>query len=314
MSENWDKETVSYIEKYQNSVDETIEVKIALINSICDNLTTSEIVEILNGITSLEKIPDVLSIILDKLSKFNDKSSIDPLTDLLLMKNGAAMTEYLQVRMNAAVLIGNIKDTKGVYPLLYVLNNKHEHYKLRLLAAEALGRIGDKYAVAPLIQVVADEEEKSVYLRESAAKALGMLGDMRAISPLVSILEGKNGIMDKFTFLKERAIEALGMIGIKDDRALKALKNSLSDSAPYVRLGAIEALSEMDDPQVVPLIEKMLYDEEEDVARGAVCALYNIYGTDYIKELYDRPEIAGWCKDEIEEILQDEESELEEND
>ena len=39
----------------------------------------------------------------------------------------------------------------------------------------------------------ANEEEKSIYLRESAAKALGMLGDVSAVDSLVKILEAKKG-------------------------------------------------------------------------------------------------------------------------
>ncbi len=80
------------------------------------------------------------------------------------------------------------------------MNNKHEHYKVRLACADALGRIGDKYAVKPLIDLVEDEEEKSVYLKESATFALGLLGDTSAIDPLVAILESKQGFLDKFTF------------------------------------------------------------------------------------------------------------------
>ena len=71
------------------------------------------------------------------------------------------------------------------------MSNKNENYRVRLACADALGRIGDRFVVAPLISVVEDEDEKSIYLRESAATALGLLGDSRAIDPLVSILETK---------------------------------------------------------------------------------------------------------------------------
>ena len=49
--------------------------------------------------------------------------------------------------------------------------------------------------------------------------------------------------MDKFSFLKERAIEALNKMGANDsERVYKALKNSLLDESPQVRIEAIEAL------------------------------------------------------------------------
>ena len=78
------------------------------------------------------------------------------------------------------------------------MNSKDENYKVRLACADALGRIGDKYAVKPLIELLEDETEKSMYLKESATFALGMLGDTSAIDPLVAILESKQGFFDKF--------------------------------------------------------------------------------------------------------------------
>jgi len=274
-------------------------------------------VTIFNHFLSLEMNPQVLIYLIKTLAKYNSESSVDVLSELLLWKEkfkdqNRNPDEYLKVRSMVANVLGSMKNSKAVLPLLYVLNNKDENYKLRLSCAEALGKIGNSYAVAPLIDVVTDETEKSIYVRESAAKALGLLGDIRAIDPLVAILETKKGLIDKFTFLKERIIESIGRIGSKDDKALRVLKNALMDEAPYIRLGAIEALSEIEDERVIPLIEKMLDDEEEDVARGAVNALYNLTGIEYIQELYNRENLASWCKDETECILEEYNSQEEE--
>ena len=138
--------------------------------------------------------------------------------------------EYTNVRVLCAKIISNFKDHRSVFPLLACLNNKNDHYKVRLSCADALGRLGDRYAVVSLIDVVSDEEEKSVYIRESAAAALGMLGDVRAAESLVSILETKSGIMDKFSYLKERVIEALGKLNFNSDRVFRALKNHVPHS------------------------------------------------------------------------------------
>ena len=89
-------------------------------------------------------------------------------------------------------------------------------------AAEALGKIGNSQAVSPLIKIVSDEDEKSVYLRESAAKALGMIGDERAVDSLINILETRQGMLDKFTYLKEKAIEALAKLTHKEERRITA--------------------------------------------------------------------------------------------
>lgn len=311
MPQSKDETLKQLAEEFQIAQNLDFQEHINLLRHI-DNYSKDHAIEVLNYFLTLETNPEILEYLVKAISKYNDTCSIDVLSELLLWKERfkeQSSENYTKARCLAATVLGNLKDNKAVLPLLYVLNNKNENYKLRLSCAEALGRIGNNYAVAPLIDVVSDEDEKSIYLRESAAKALGMLGDLRAVDPLVSILETKKGLIDKFTFLKERIIESLGRIGEKDNRTLKALKNALMDEAAYIRLGAIEALSEIANDEAIPLVENMLKDEEEDVARGAVCALYNMCGQEYIENLLDQEDLAGWCKDEIECILNEEDEE-----
>ena len=156
------------------------------------------------------------------------------LLDILLLKtvDNTDADNLINTRVLCAKAIANYKDTSTVGALLYCLNNKGENYKIRLACADALGRIGDKYAVESLIDVVKDEEEKSVYVKESATFALGLLGDVSAIDPLVSIMEAKQGLLGKFSFLKERIVEALGKLNINNSKVLKVLKNALYDSSP----------------------------------------------------------------------------------
>lgn len=276
-----------------------------------------DVVDTLNELLVKEADPKILMQIIKTMSKLNDKSCVGPLLDLLLLKdnkyrqNLKNTDEDEKIRCQIVKLLGIIKDKNAVNGLLYLLNSKNENYTIRLAVAEALGKIGDRYAVVSLIDIVSNEDEKSIYLRESAAKALGMLGDDRAVDPLISILETKKGILDKFTFLKERIIETLGRIGHKNDKILKVLSNALLDASPYVRLGAVEALSELDDERIISLLEPLIMDEEEDVARATIIALYNTAGENYIVKLQERVNLPGWCRDEIELILEDEEEYIE---
>ncbi len=210
-----------------------------------------------------------------------------------------------------AKAIANFKDTSAVVPLLYCLNDKDENYKVRLACAEALGRIGDKYAVAPLIELIKDEDEKSVYLQESAVLALGMLGDYRAVDPLVSILETKKGILDKFTFLKERTLEALSKLNFRSDRVFKALKNSLIDESPYVRINAIEALMESEDERAYDLIKEMILDEDDEVKKNALIASYNLVGKDILDEVLSDNEdkYSDFVKEEAQNLINEYETE-----
>ena len=149
-----------------------------------------------------------------------------------------------------------------------------------------------------MIAVVKDDNEKSVYLRESAASALGMLGDMRAVDPLVSILETQKGIWSKFTFLKERVIEALGKLRLNDDeRVFNALKNSLLDESPQIRINAIEAIMETENPRSVETIRTCLIeDEDEEVKKNALIALYNLIGRDILDEVANSPDFSDNLK------------------
>ena len=221
-----------------------------------------------------------------QIDKIKDIRAIDFLIDILLLKDNFidyennVSNELNNLRCLCAKVISNFKSQDGVYPLLYCLNNKDEDYKLRLSCAEALGKIGDNYAVLPLIDILKDEDEKSVYVKESAAIALGMLGDSRALKPLISILESKNGLLSKFSFLKERIIEVISKFGINNNEVFKALVLNLKDESPFVRISVVEALVNIDESlkeNVFNLIKNcMLDDDNEDVIEACIFALVNL--------------------------------------
>ena len=282
------------------------------IDELKNSRTEAEIVPVYNYLLSICQQPDVMMHLIRNLDMYRHPSSLEILVDILLLKNGTCQTpedkeKYTKVRVMCAKAIANQKNTDVVSSLLYCLNNKKENYRIRLACADALGRIGDRYAVAPLIDVVKDEDEKSVYVRESAALALGLLGDERAIDPLVSILEAKQGIMDKFSFLKERAIEALNRMGFgSNERVFKALKNSLSDESSQVRINSIEALMECDHPQAFETIKKCLYEDiDEEVKKNAMIALYNMSDKNILYEVIESDKFSDNLKNEAKQIIEE---------
>jgi len=263
---------------------------------------------------------EFLKCLIREIDALRAPENLDDLLDFLLVKDthaisGEDLNNFTDVRVLCLKAVSNYKDTRSITPILYCLNNKEEHYKFRLAAAEALGKIGDKNAVESLINVVSDENEKSVYVRESAAVALGMIGDMRAVDPFLSILEAKKNFLDKFTFLKERVIEALGKIDFTSSkRVISVFKNALSDESPQVRLNAVESLMNSDCDEASELIKKMLYDPDEEVARSSVIALYNIDGKSALDEVLALENVPYYCKEEARKILIEEAEALEEND
>lgn len=260
----------------------------------------NDLVIIYNHFLTICENQDILIYLVRCVDKHREKSSISLIVDILLNKENS-----VNLRSMCAKAIANFKDTDAVTPLLYCLNNKNEHYQLRLACADALGRVGDKYAVAPLINIVQDEDEKSVYVRESAAVALGMLGDLRAIDPLVSILETKKGFIDKFTFLKERVIEVLGKFNFNNDRIFKALEHSLTDESACIRINAIEALMDSEDERAYGLIKEMLEDLDDEVKKNALIALYNMVGKDILYEVIEDKKYCDFLKEEAKNMVEE---------
>lgn len=268
---------------------------VSIYNYILLNVDDAEILIQVVKYTDSHRAKSTLAILLELL-----QSEIDEEND---------SENLINLRATCAKAIANYKDFSTVNVLLDCMNNKKENYKVRLSCADALGRIGDKYAVRPLLNVVEDEEEKSVYLKESATFALGLLGDTTAIDPLVSLLESKQGFLDKFSFLKEKIVEALGKLNINNKRVLKALKGSLMDSSPIVRINAIEAIMNSDDEDAYSLIKPCLQDENDEVKRNALIALYNITGKDILNEVIELPIYSDFLKEEAKQLFNEYEGE-----
>lgn len=287
---------------------------ISKIDGLEQTYSQDNIIKIYNYFLSKSQNPDILMHLIQCCDKYRHSSTLEYLIDILLLKKSEdndLKEKFLNARIMSAKAIGNLKDTNAVSALLYCLNNKNENYRIRLACADSLGRIGDKFAVAPLIEVIKDEDEKSVYLKESATKALGLLGDISAIEPLVDILEAKRGIMDKFSFLKERVIEALNKMNTSgNERVFMALKNSLLDESPQVRIDAIEGLMDSDHPDSFQIIKKCLKeDSDEEVKKNALIALYNMSDREILDEVINSPEYSDTLKINAVKIIEEYETE-----
>jgi HEAT repeat protein len=288
------------------------------IENLQDKYTKETLVPLYNYMLINAQNPDIIMQLIRCVDMYRDKSSLECLVDILLLRNAnyadnETKEKYNNVRVMCAKAIANQKNTDVVSSLLYCLNNKDENYRVRLACADALGRIGDRFAVAPLIEVAKDEDEKSTYLRESAVTALGLLGDTRAIDPLVSILETKQGIMDKFTFLKERTIEALTKMGFNDnERVFRALKASLDDESAQVRINAIEAIMESEHPKAFETIKHCLEtDSDVEVKKNAMIALYNMSDRSILDEVINSPNYPDALKVEAVNIIDEYENDEE---
>lgn len=294
-----------------------VERSIKKIQLLEKRYSQEQLVLIYNYILVNIKNPEILMHTIRCADKIRDNSTLDCLLDILLMKNNFETTQeekenFVSVRAMSAKAIANFKNNAAVTPLLYCLNNKEEHYRIRLACADALGKLGDKFAVAPLIEVVTDQNERSVYVKESAACALGLIGDVRAVEPLVKILNSDKGILNRFTFLKERVIEALGKLKLgSNDFVFNALKNALVDESAQVRICAIEAIMNSEHSKSCETLKPLLQDKDEEVCKNALIALYNIDGRDILEEVINLPIYQDSLKNEAQELLDEYETDEE---
>ncbi len=311
MAEDNELNLEAIAEEYNLFDTSDVEGVVKRVSGLDDKFEREDLIKIYNYLLKNSKSPEILSCIITLADRFRNHSTLAVLVDTLLLKNIETVDigvkeSFINLRVMCAKAISNYRDTSAVTPLLYCLNNKDENYKVRFACADALGRIGDRYAVAPLIDVVKDEEEKSVYLRESAVSALGMLGDMRAVDPLVSILETKRGLIDKFTFLKERVIEALGKLRLNDnERVFNALKMTLMDPSAQIRINAIEAIMDSEHPESFDVIKNCLLDDDDEVKKNALVALYNLHGRSVLDEVIREPIYSDVLKMEAVAMIDD---------
>lgn len=125
--------------------------------------------------------------------EMNSEESVDPLISALSHRKK-------NIRLNAAKILGVIKDTKAINPLILSLRDANK--LVRREASTSLSRMGAE-AVDPLIEILNDEDWR---VRGAAAWALGNLKDEKAIEPLEKLLDDESG------YVKRGAQNALATI------------------------------------------------------------------------------------------------------
>lgn len=159
-----------------------------------------------------------------------------------------------EVRMNAAIDLGKMKNPRVVPPLLVALRDKDHYVPLR--AEESLVALGP-VAVEPLITALRNREEPS---RPVVARILGKIKDISSIDSLEQALDDPNPAVAK------EARDAL----------LKVLPVALKDSRTDMRLKAAKILQDIPDPVSVEPLIGALKDKDGNVRQRAAIALGNI--------------------------------------
>ena len=86
---------------------------------------------------------------------------------------------------------------------------------------------------------------------------------------------------------------------------IETLEKSLMDSSPIVRINAIEAIMNSEDEDAVSLIRPSLLDEEDEVKKNALIALYNLCGRDILDEVVSLPSYSEFLKEEARLLIEE---------
>lgn len=139
------------------------------------------------------------------------------------------------LRRAAAVVLGQLGDTKAVLPLLDAMDLSSS-LDGGSAVIEALGKLGDPRAVDPLIAALSTRDH---YLRFLIVRTLGQLEDQRAFEPLSRFLA--HGYSSLYPVRCEAA-RALGRLN--DRRAIPSLIAILGSSSRVVAAEALTRLGE----------------------------------------------------------------------
>jgi arylsulfatase A-like enzyme/HEAT repeat protein len=209
------------------------------------------------------------------LGRLQDKRAVRPLEELV-----ANRRERVELRREAARLVGDLAEGSSIEPLTRALADRDEALRvqaaaalarlgsargekvleeaiysedldLRVAAALALGLLGNRGAVPGLIEGLS---APSLETRQDAIRLLGQLGDARALEPLLEILPEYR--------TRYLVVIALGMIG--DPRAYDTLVDLLGyEDHTDIRAYAMQALGSLGDARAVPLLLQAFHAEPE---------------------------------------------------
>ncbi|MCU0629845.1 MAG: HEAT repeat domain-containing protein [Methanoregulaceae archaeon] len=161
-----------------------------------------------------------------------------------------------QVRQYASILLGKLKDSEGVEPLIMALRDPDK--KVRDQAAKSLGEIGEP-SVDSLVLLLDDPDWK---VRYRATEALGITGSKKAVPFLIVSLD------DPKDHVRYMAAKSLGETG--DGSCEKALIARLGDENEFVRRSAALTLGKTGGTAAKGALEHSLTRETSENTRVAI--------------------------------------------
>ncbi len=194
---------------------------------------------------------------------------------------------------NSLYVLGMLKDSRAIEPMLRALKNSSD--KIRFRAIIAINCDGFDYQtipwndpkfLAPLLEALNDE---FALVQESAVRALGAHQDARATAALLDVLDGKTNRSNSYT-IRKYAIQSLAKH--QDPRVVPALLKTLHDdeskrSLELVRRQAAISLGEIGDRKIIDELFTVAKNKSlpPDVRDGAILGIVASKDNRYVEEL-----------------------------
>jgi len=191
--------------------------------------------------------------------------------------------EKPEVRSAAASALGQMK-AKSAAPKLVATLKEEKEVSVVLAGARSLIALGEPLGYALYYAVLTGEKKSGESLMDqqkkmlSDPKKMGQLGFEAGIGfvPFASIGYGAIKALGKDDVSPIRAAAAKILAKDPDPRSAAALVEAASDKSWIVRVAAIGALSDRDDPSVLAQIEPKMDDETEAVRLTAAAAVIHL--------------------------------------
>ena len=180
--------------------DDSWQVRRVAVKGVSQRAAPEAIAALLNSVVENHHNPALLNSALQVLAS----SEVDTLSPLLELLQGSQP----DLRMQAALALGEQRDTRAVEALIQALND--DDTNVRYHAIEALGKLKATDAVDALAGIA---ESRDFFLAFGALDALAKIGDPRIAPRIVSLLDDD--------LLREPAINLLGQLG--DETAVAPL-------------------------------------------------------------------------------------------
>jgi protein-S-isoprenylcysteine O-methyltransferase Ste14 len=160
--------------------------------------------------------------------------------------------EDLEVRINAADMLGRIPSPAAVPALVAALEDSAAHVRGR--AAGALGAIGSSDCVESLVALTDDPE---TWVRTVAMGSLAHLRATELLEPAEEAMQNENA------WFRASTLGSLGVLGAEE--GLPLVLRALEDEEPHVRRSAVAAALQIGSPRACEALARASSDADWEV-------------------------------------------------